>query len=86
MRAAQLAVVGLWTVALLAEVLLGRLRVPALMLFVGTWGALAYLLQRGAGRRQRARDGCCAESGYCLRGSRGRCPECGKLIPPGTRR
>jgi hypothetical protein len=48
--------------------------------------AVALLIYFGGPRKRqlRLRNGECLHCGYQLRESKGRCSECGKLIPPGT--
>ena len=45
---------------------------------------LLSLLRTGRTREARLRAGLCVECGYDLRGSPGRCPECGTARPPET--
>ena len=44
----------------------------------------AVFVRRPDRRLARLRRGRCGQCNYDLRGTRGRCPECGKLVPPGT--
>jgi len=46
---------------------------------VPTW--LLWCIRRRLGRSIRRRGGLCATCGYDLRGSPGRCPECGDVVP-----
>jgi hypothetical protein len=46
--------------------------------------ALAAFTARPDRRLDRLGRGRCGHCDYDLRGTRGRCPECGKLVPPGT--
>lgn len=73
----------------LASALLGGW--PPIAYALGSVAALALGLRffrtahRLKQKRQEALDqGRCQWCGYDLRATRGRCPECGKLIPPGT--
>ena len=56
-----------------------------LSLFAPLGVALLIYFRNPGKRQQRLRNGECVHCGYQLRESKGRCPECGRLIPPGTR-
>ncbi len=57
---------------------------PLTCLILGTGLILLCLALMTVGGRSRPEVGMCPRCGYDLRGTRGRCPECGRLVPPGT--
>jgi hypothetical protein len=76
-----------WGVVVIAFVIVGPFvtrfyAVAGLVMLAASVAAIA--LDPRNRRRARSLEGCCANCGYDLRGTRGTCPECGKLIPPGT--
>jgi hypothetical protein len=55
-----------------------------LIAFTAVVLVIVVMVTRPDPREARVRAGRCRHCDYDLRGTRGRCPECGKLVPPGT--
>ena len=76
-----------WAIAVIAFMILGPFvtRFWAVLGFVMFAASVAAVVLDPRNRqRARSLEGCCVNCGYDLRGTRGTCPECGKLVPPGT--
>ena len=59
-----------------------RLWLPTWLVVVPTILPLPVLITLRSRRRCRGQDGCCRKCGYDLRGTPGRCPECGTVPAP----